>query len=60
MKDNYTKEDFKNGIWKDGTDEFSTDEKILMAIKAYVEAGKIVDKEKLKKEVDLVLSSMKA
>ena len=56
MKDNYTKEDFKNGIWKYGTDEFSTDEKILMAIKAYVEAGKILDKEKLKKEVDLALS----
>ena len=56
MKDNYTKEDFKNGIWKDGTNEFSTDEKILMAIKAYVEAGKILDKEKLKKELDLALS----
>lgn len=56
MKDNYTKEDFKNGIWKDGSDNFTSDEKILMALKAYIEVGKIVDKEKLKKEVDLVLA----
>ncbi len=56
MKDNYTKEDFKNGIWKDGSNMFTVDEKILMAIKAYAEAGQIIDKEKLKKEVDLVLA----
>ncbi|MDO5564906.1 MAG: hypothetical protein Q4F88_06740 [Eubacteriales bacterium] len=55
FKDNYTKEDFKNGVWIDGSDNFTTDEKILMAIKAYVEAGKIIDKEKLRKEVDLIL-----
>ena len=56
VKDNYTKNDFINGVWKDGTNDFSTDEKILMAIKAYLEAGKIINKEKLKKEVDIVLS----
>lgn len=56
MKDNYTKEDFKNGVWKDGSDQFTSDEKILMALKAYVEAGQIVDKEKLRKELDLVLA----
>ena len=56
VKDNYTKNDFLNGVWKDGTNDFSTDEKILMAIKVYLEAGKIINKEKLKKEVDLVLS----
>ena len=48
VKDNYTKNDFINGVWKDGTNDFSTDEKILMAIKAYLEAGKIINKEKLK------------
>ena len=56
VKDNYTKNDFANGIWKDGTNDFSTEEKIIMAIKAYLEAGKIINKEKLKKEVDIVLS----
>ena len=56
MKDNYTTEASKNGIWKDGSDNFTSDEKILMALKAYVEAGQIVDKEKLKKEVNLVLA----
>ena len=56
MKSNYTKEDFKRGYWKDISDKFSPSQKLIMIIKAYVEAGQIEDKKKFKEEIDAVLS----
>lgn len=56
MKDNYTKEDFKNAVIKNYGDKIPAEEKILMTIKAYIAAGQIQDKDMLRKEVDLVLA----
>lgn len=56
MKDNYTKEDFKRGYWKDISDKFTPTQKIIMTIKAYLDAGQIVDRDELKKEIDAVFS----
>ena len=56
MKNNYTIDDFKRGKLKNISDQTSTDDKILYTIKAYLAAGKIANKEKLRKEVDLVLA----
>ena len=55
MKDRYTKEDFERGTIKNYSDKFSTEEKILMIIKAYLAEGEIVNKEKFRQEVDALL-----
>ena len=55
MKDRYTKDDFERGIVKNYSDKFSVEEKVLMAIKAYLAEGEITNKEELKKEVDALL-----
>ena len=55
MKDRYTSEDFKRGVIKNYSDKFSTKDKILMIIKAYLAEGEIEDKEELRQEVNALL-----
>ena len=55
MKDRYTKDDFKRGIVKNYSDEFSIEEKVLMTIKAYLAEGEIRNKEELRRKVDALL-----
>ena len=56
MKDNYTKEDFKNAVVKNYGAKISAEDKILMTLRAYIAAGQIKNKEELRKEVDMVLA----
>lgn len=56
MKDNYTRDDFKNAVVKDYSAKISAEDRILMTLKAYIAAGQIKNKDALKREVDLVLA----
>lgn len=56
MKDNYTREDFKNAVIKNYGDKIPADEKIKMILRAYIAAGQITNKQKLREELDAVLA----
>ena len=52
MRDEY---DFKDGVEKNYSDKFTREEKLKAMLECFLAAEKI-DKEELKKEVDLILS----
>ena len=57
LKDNYTREDFKNAVKKNYADKFSTDEKIIMTLRAFIANGKIQNKDKLRYEIDTMIEN---